>query len=169
MRCPNVQRCKVCDKLLIHKGSRQRHESSSYFGQIIHNLLPAKFSFVDIDAALYRRSVRLLRFFEHKSPGQHHKYAQLELLQLLARTIEHIKRCPEARKEFGLHPQSGVYLVEGDPHEGNRLGDCEVIRLCDGRLQRFDEASFLYWVALLEGEDLAYIASKLAKRRASGP
>jgi hypothetical protein len=169
MRCPNQQRCTSCQRLLIHKGSRSIYESASYFGQIVHNLLPPEFTFCDIDGALYRRSIRLLRFFEHKSAGQHRKAPQQELLSLLARVVEHLKGCPRAREEFGLHERSGVFLIEGDPHEGNQLGPSQITRLCDGKVCRVeDELEMLCWIALLQdARNREYIRSKLARRRAA--
>jgi len=166
-RCPNVQRCTVCAKLLIHKGSRSHYESASYIGQIVYNLLPHVFTWIDIDGALYRRSNRLLRFFEHKSPGQHRKGAQRELLELLSRLIEHIKNCEEAQRVFGLHEFSGVYLIEGDPHEGNQLGPSKITRLSDGKtLDMEDELKMLCWLALLEEkQDKEYVWDKLSRRR----
>lgn len=167
IRCPNVQRCINCDKLLIHKGSRSAHESASYLGQIVHNLLPRVFTWVDIDGALYRRSIRLLRIFEHKSPGQHRKGAQRELLELLSRMIEHIKNCPDSKQEFRLHDYSGVYLIEGDPHEGNQLGKSTITRLHDGKVRLIeDEHEMLCWLALLRDEqDRQYVCDKLSRRR----
>lgn len=166
-RCPNKQRCSVCAQLLIHKGSRSYHESSSYFGQIIYNLLPHEFTWIDIDGALYRRSIRLLRIFEHKSPGQHRKGAQQELLELLAKIVEHIKNCPDAQQKFRLHELSGAYLIEGDPHEGNQLGPSIVTRLSDGKSQDFkDELKMLTWIALFEDEKAKeYVRDKLSRRR----
>lgn len=168
-RCPNVQRCSVCANLLIHKGSRMAHESASYLGQIVHNLLPNEFTWIDIDGALYRRSNRLLRFFEHKSPGQHRKWAQQELLKLTAQIIEHIKNCPDTQRQFRLHEFSGVYLIEGDPHEGNQLGPSKITRLHDGKTQSMDdELNTLCWLAWLEDKNhQEYVRDKLSRRRRS--
>jgi hypothetical protein len=171
MRCPNVQRCEVCDKLLIHKGSRSRYESSSYFGQIVKNICPDSFTWIDIDGAVWRRSIRLLRFIEHKSPGQRldPNSGQRELLELLADVIEHLKSCPTAQQQFALHPKSGVFLIEGDPHEGNQLGDSKVTNLYRGYegapWAPASEEDALCWVALLDGPDRLYVRSKLQRRR----
>lgn len=166
-RCPNIQRCINCDQLLIHEGSRQSHESASLFGQIIHNLLPRVFTFCDIDGALYRRSIRLLRLFEHKAPGQHRKHAQQEILELLSRIIEHIKNCEGAKQEFNLHTKSGVFLIEGDPHEGNQLGSSKIINLLDGKTREIeDELKMLCWIPLLGDEqDINHVRDKLSRRR----
>jgi hypothetical protein len=166
-RCPPIQRCTCCGELLIHRGKRSAHESASYLGQIVHNLLPQKrFTFNDVDGNLYRRELRLLRLFEHKSPGQRVKYGQSELLGLWAQIIEHIKACPAAVERFALHPQSGVYLIQGDPHEGNQLGECLVTRLADGAQKRYSaEEDALCWIALLTGDDRAYVREKLSRRR----
>lgn len=171
MRCPNIQRCTECDRLLIHKGSRSRHESSSYFGQIVHNECPDNFTAVDIDLAIYRRSIRLLRFIEHKSPGQRldRNSGQRELLELLADMIEHLKSCPQAQRQFRLHADSGSFLIEGDPHEGNQLGDSKITNLFKGYagppLAPATEEDALCWVALLDGTDRLYVRSKLERRR----
>lgn len=167
--CPPIQRCKVCDELLIHRGKRSMYESASYLGQIVFNLLPHEFTWIDIDGALYRRSIRLLRFFEHKSPGQHRKQAQRELLELLSRMIEHIKNCPDAKGHFFLHERSGAYLIEGDPHEGNQLGPSTITRLYDGKSQLVeDELEILCWIPLLEDEQSRNkVQDKLSKRRSN--
>ena len=165
-RCPNVQRCVVCDRLLIHKGCRSMFESSSYLGQIVSNLLPRNFTWIDIDGALYRRSIQLLRFFEHKSPGQHRKEAQLRLLELLAKIIAHLKVCAVAQREFRLHPASDCFLIEGDPHEGNQLGPSVVTRLSDGMTHTFEEElKLLCWLAQHTGHDREFIEDKLRRRR----
>jgi hypothetical protein len=170
VRCPPVQRCAVCNELLIHRGKRSPHESASYLGQIVHNLLPQKrFTFNDVDGNLFRRELRLLRMFEHKSPGQRAKYGQSELLKLFklwAEILEHIKVCPAAVERFALHQQSGVYLIQGDPHEGNQLGESLITRLSDGMQKRFtSEENALCWIALLTGEDRMYVRDKLSRRR----
>ena len=142
------------------------HESASFLGQIVHNLLPKELTFNDVDGNLFRREVRLLRMFEGKSPGQRMKYGQREILTLWARILEHIKTCPAAVEEFRLHPQSGVYLIEGDPHEGNQLGPCTVTRLSDGKRRVFTrEVDVLCWMALLEGREREYVLDRLRRRR----
>jgi hypothetical protein len=152
---------------MIHKGSRQAHESASYLGQIVHNLMPRLFTWCDIDGALFRRSTGLLRFFEHKSPGQKREYPQREILKLLARVIEHLKTCPAARGEFALHEHSGVYLIEGDPHEGNQLGPSTITRLSDmEHITIEDELKMLCWIARLQDRsDRELIQDKLSRRR----
>lgn len=166
MRCPPIQRCACCGELLIHRGKRSVHESASYLGQIVYGLLPRVFTWNDIDGNLYRREIRLLRLFEHKSPGQRMKHGQRELLTLWARILEHMKSCPIAVEEFQFHPQSGVYLMEGDPHEGNQLGPCTVTRLADGKRRVFPvEEEALCWIALLEGEYREHVRERLRRRR----
>jgi hypothetical protein len=171
MRCPNIQRCTECGRLLIHKGTRSRYESSSYFGQIVFNLCPKSFTLIDVDAAIWRRSIRLLRFLEHKSPGQHRdpNDPQRELLELLADVIEHLKSCPDAQQRFALHPKSGTFLIEGDPHEGNQLGDSKITNLYrgyeGGPWTPATEEDALCWVALLDGTDRLYVRSRLEHRR----
>lgn len=166
-RCPTKQRCLNCAEYLIHLGSRNINESASELGQIVHDILPHEFTWIDIDGALYRRSIRLLRLFEHKSPGQHRKPAQRELLELLSQILEHINNCPDAQQKFRLHERSGVYLIEGDPHEGDQLGSSKITRLHDGKIKLMeDEAEMLCWLALFTSkEHLQYVRDKLSRRK----
>src|SRR6266498_2013612 len=161
-KCLNKQPCLVCGKLLIHRGTRSRYESSSYMGQIVLGLCPKAFFWGDIDGVVWRREIGLLRFIEHKSPEQslpqHGEYGhidgQRELLELLADMIEHCKQCPSAELHDGyghlirLHAKSGSDLVEGDPHEGNQLGDCKITNLRTGEI----------WIPETEEEALCWVA-----------
>ncbi len=173
MRCPPIWWCPVCYRIVIHRGKRSHHESASYLGQIVHGLLPrqpAPFWWGDVDGALWRRSLRLLRDIEHKPPGQRPDGGQDEFLKLRARMTEHLKTCPAARQEFGLHPKSGVFLIQGDPHEGNQLGPCTIENIHTGEIWTpKSEEDALCWIALLDGGDRLTVRHKLAVRRSQPP
>ena len=134
--------------------------------------MPRVFTWNDIDGALYRRETKLLRFFEHKSPGQKKEFAQFELLGLISRIVEHVKGCQEAQRpsinQIKLHEYSGVYLIESDPTENNQLGPSKVTRLHDDQKKTFvDEEEMLCWIALLNNEHKHrdYIRNQLARRK----
>lgn len=165
MRCPNVQRCPVCNELLIHRGKRSMHESASYMGQIVHGLLPHTFTWNDVDGLMFRRLLRLLRFYEHKSPGQTLRFPQREVLTLLGDIMAHVVTCPGAA-HLQLHPESGVFLLEGDPHEGNELGPLTVTDMHSRETQYFeDEEEALVWVGQLDAGGRLFVRDRLARRR----
>ncbi len=172
MDCPPIQRCvnPDCWQLLIHRGKRSQHESSSYFGQIVHNICDKQMAAIDIDLCIWRRSKRLLRFIEHKSPGQRldRGSGQREVLELLAGIIEHLKTCPSAVDAFRLRADSGVFRVDGDPHEANWLGPATIINLLPGSvddpLQFEDEIDTLCWVGLPEQHQRRAMEFALRKR-----
>ena len=162
-RCHKSQHCTECDQLLIHQGSRLGHESASELGQLVHDILPPEFTWIDIDGALYRRSISLLRLFEHKSQGQHRKGPQRELLVLLARIMEHAKICDDASREFRLHERSGVFLIESNQSEEDQLGPSRITRLYDGEtFDVKDEFKMLCWLALFKEQ---YVRDKMSRRK----
>lgn len=175
VRCPPVQRCRVCERLLIHKGERSQHESASYLGQCVHNMLPLEMTTIDVDLALYRREApHLLRYFEHKGPQGRVKAGQDEFLRLQARIIDHLLTCEQAPRDLGftLHPRSGVFLLRGDPHEGNQLGSHLITKLSGAGPQSdkdwlcADEFTILRWMAFLDRpEQIEYVRQKLRRRR----
>lgn len=166
MRCPPFQRCPVCRRQLIHRGVRSQYESASELGQIIFNLMPVVFGIMDVDVELYRRTLRLFRSFELKTPTQHRKDSQMAQLKVRAAMVAHLKECPDAKHAFNLHPDSGVFLIEGDPEEGNRLGAATVTDLYNGKSWHSDnEEEILCWLALLDGCDREFIRDKLGRRR----
>lgn len=164
---------------MLHRGVRSQHESSSHFGQIVHNIMPVQFTFIDVDAAIYRERIGLLRIIEHKSPGQHQHERQRQLLEHLALVIE------DARPHFDMHADSGVFLVEGDPHQGNQMGPATVTDYLTGQRTQYDsEEDLLCWVALLDEKPercydrnvrkifpsgREFVHSRLERRRASPP
>jgi hypothetical protein len=102
--------CPDCDEELIHRDHRHFYESASALGQIIHRM-KRTFTYGDMDGVTYKRSLRLLRFLEHKQPDQSAKYAQNEVHDLLDEIIAHYVDCVTAR--FRLHPYSGMYVMRG--------------------------------------------------------
>jgi hypothetical protein len=99
--------CPDCDEELIHRDHRNLYESASALGQIIHRM-KRTFTYGDIDGVSYKRSLRLLRFIEHKQPTQAAKFAQTEVHRLLDDIIAHYIDCT-----MRIHPRSGLYVMRG--------------------------------------------------------
>lgn len=125
----------VTGEELIHRDNRRLWESASALGQIIWRCGPSALTFIDIDGAIYKRSLRLLRIIEHKQPGQSLKGPQFELLHILAIAIEN------ARMNGILHADSGVFVLRGKisaEQGGHRKtfidGETETFQIKNGRL-----------------------------------
>lgn len=109
--------CPACGDRMIHQTKRGPDESSSAFGQFLHDRLPRQFNVVDDDADLYlglyglnahARSTGILRKLEHKFSDQDLSRSQKEMLPLYA-----------AMFYYGcayrvLQPGSGVWIVTAD-------------------------------------------------------
>jgi hypothetical protein len=94
---------------MIHQENRGHHESSSAFGQFIHNTYPTKFWFGDLDGYLLRlpdnEGPGSLRLFEIKKPGGNLSAGQKKLLPILAQAI------PSVAKRNGF-PEAGVFCLQ---------------------------------------------------------
>ena len=101
---PNV--CSVCGDRLIHQSQRGRHESSSAYGQHIHESYPIVFDAIDFDMAISKNMTRILRLVEHKASERPVlSPAQERILPILDKGISH------AVIEGKLSPESGVFVV----------------------------------------------------------
>ncbi len=200
MDCPNIWWCPSCYRIVIHRGKRSRHESASYLGQNVHGALPkpddwkrdrelTKFAWNDVDGVVWRREIGLLRFVEDKPSIGHLEGGQREVMWLLDHVVDHLKRCPDfalSRILRGtperLHPDSGAWLMQGDPHEGNRLGAYRVTNVGSivdaptrlpsaGRsFTEEEELDALCWIPLIDDDHTRqFVAKRLANRRASLP
>ena len=111
MGCPRFK-CPKCGQEAIHRDHRQRWESSSALGQIVHRL-PHTFTAGDIDLYVYKynASRAALRLVEHKQNAAGLGRPQDAVLKLLDTVIAHHVTCPTAWPE--LDPISGVYLMRG--------------------------------------------------------
>lgn len=115
-----------------------RHDpniSSSDLGQYIHDTYPVEFYFADIDGAIFKKSTKIKRVFECKSPGQRLKPSQAWLLQDISKQLE------EQIKSGEISPESGVFIVWGDPPfdviEVCRIGEQESVVLHGRRKDNF--------------------------------
>lgn len=130
--------CEDCGDWLIHQGGRKINESASPFGQWIHDKLPRKFTSGDVDQYI-RKWERikedgervLLRWLEHKSPGQKFQDAQKKALIDFDLVIRHAIHCPNSPLQ--LHPSSGVYIVFSSFEDGEPT-KIRVERLDDDRI-----------------------------------
>jgi hypothetical protein len=143
------QLCEECGDWLIHQGARKLHESASPLGQWIHNDLPKRFTSGDVDQYIRRwyrhqqgESV-LLRWIEHKAPGQKYAGPQKAALQDFDSVIRHAVDCSTA--PIRLRPSSGVYVVHSTFTDG-QPSDIRVERLCDGRSVPMHTHDFGMWI-----------------------
>jgi hypothetical protein len=109
------------------------------------------FTYMDIDGCAYKRTMRLLRFVEHKQLDQSAKYAQSEALATIDRLIAHYIDCPAAPND--LHPRSGVYIMRGHVdaadsarHECQLAGPQVVTNPRLGRITIADESDLYEWL-----------------------
>lgn len=104
--------CADCGDRLIHQTRRGHNESSSAYGQHIHDDHPNDFFWLDVDGGIYKNATRVLRFVEHKFPGGNLSKGQRTVLPLLARAVESLVVSGD------VHPQSGVFVVTAEPPWG---------------------------------------------------
>lgn len=102
-------KCPECNDRLIHQTNRGPNESSSAFGQFIHDAFPNSFWWIDVDGMIYKKATRILRVIEHKPVGGQLRPSQQFLLPMIATCI----RILIALRL--VHEQSGVFLVRSDP------------------------------------------------------
>lgn len=112
-----VRDCPECGDQLIHQMNRGPHESSSAFGQYMHDRGEKdqrwrQMYWMDVDGAIYKKSTQVLRFVEHKPPSGVLSAGQREVLPLLAKAVQLLVGT-------GLiHRQSGVFVLRSEhPHE----------------------------------------------------
>lgn len=84
-------------------------DSASELGQWVHDNLPRKFSFMDLDGVIWKAGPNVLRIVEQKHPGQGLKLSQRLILPLLAGGIDGLI------EQGKISRQSGVFVVHTDP------------------------------------------------------
>jgi len=143
-------KCPECQDRLIHQSKRGSDESSSAFGQWIHDDLTREMFTPDIDTVVYKARTRILRVIEHKPRGMPLRRSQETVLPLLAKAIQLL-----AATRL-VHPESGVFMVQADPpFESAR------VRQIDGWTRNSQPQSYeitgTKWISFMEGEvvDLA--------------
>jgi len=110
--CPYPARYCECGDLLIHNGARGANESSSAFGQHIHDDYGKEFYWADVDGVIYKMANKIMRVIEHKPLGAPVKPSQRSILPLLAIGIDTLV------KVHYLNPQSGAFIVWSAPPFG---------------------------------------------------
>lgn len=84
MACGTTHICPDCRDRLIHQENRGHHESSSAFGQFVHDKFGNDFWAGDIDQYQMRRTDKTFRILEVKKPGGKLSSGQRALLPILA-------------------------------------------------------------------------------------
>lgn len=128
--------CNACGDRFIHQGARRGDESASPFGQWVHDALWRWFTSGDVDQYIRRHfpgEPTLLRWIEHKSPGQKFGPEQRQALADFDAVIRHAIECPES--PLAIRGGSGVFVVYSGFVDGAPTG-IAVERMSDGGLWR---------------------------------
>lgn len=112
-----IEGCPDCGDTLIHQSNRQEHESSSEFGQYMHDRGERErrwreIYWLDVDGAVYKKRTGILRIIEHKNNGGVLRDSQRHVFPLLAKALQLLAAT-------GLiDRQSGVFVVwSNHPHD----------------------------------------------------
>lgn len=107
-----IGNCPDCGDTLIHLSNRGKDESSSEFGQFVHDHISIEMFWLDVDGVSFKRKTSILRIIEHKPRRGSLSNGQREVLPLLAKALQLLAGT-------GLiHEQSGVFVVYSDhPHD----------------------------------------------------
>jgi hypothetical protein len=84
-------------------------ESSSAFGQFIHDETACVMFSADIDMVTYANGSKIMRVIEHKHVGRRLSGGQDTMLKILAQAIRVLIDVGQ------LGPQSGVFMIESNP------------------------------------------------------
>lgn len=107
--CDWRQDCPACGGPLIHQHQRGRHESSSAYGQHIHDDYPVEFDAIDLDLVIRKSTTKIVRLIEHKPDNRALSAAQERVLPLLAKGVDHLIVSGLVDRE------SGVFVVASAP------------------------------------------------------
>lgn len=113
MKCTRpVPQCPDCGDALIHQSNRGPNESSSAFGQFVHDNVGIEMFWLDVDGVSFKNKTLMLRMVEHKPRGGSLSKSQQTVLPLLAKSVQLLAAT-------GLvHDQSGVFVIYSDhPHD----------------------------------------------------
>jgi hypothetical protein len=100
--------CHECGDRMIHQTNRGPHESSSAYGQHVHERYGRTFYFTDGDALTFKRSSQILRVIEHKYSGGVLSPGQRVILPLIAIGLDSLAHL------HGVDPASGVFVMYAD-------------------------------------------------------
>jgi hypothetical protein len=140
-----VQYCPQCHDALIHQTKRGEDESSSAFGQFVHDTLPKVMYWSDVDGVSYKKETNALRIVEHKRRNQLLTPGQKLILPLLAKSLQLLTATRL------IHEQSGVFVVHSDdPHDGALVEQIRGWTRCAVWPER--EMSGQMWFDFLQGE-----------------
>jgi len=139
MACSFSTSCPECGDRLIHQGNRGWRESSSAYGQHMHDDRSHNHYFMDLDGVIYKRETRILRIIECKKPGQSLKKSEETVFNFLC----HIMKYAMSGNKSWLHPESGVYVVHAsEPFDVANVTNYmtgESLELRGDLLRRFEE------------------------------
>lgn len=120
--CPRpITECPDCGDILIHQSNRQEDESSSEFGQYVHDRGERDRSWremywLDVDGVICKKRTQVLRIIEHKNRADDLSDGQKHVLPLLAKALQLLVATRL------IHSQSGVFVVYSDhPHDSARV------------------------------------------------
>lgn len=100
--------CPDCGDRLIHQTDRAMNESSSAYGQHIHDTYGNQFFWADIDGVIYKMATGIMRVVEHKPRGGTLRPSQSRILPMFAAAVDVLA------VEEVINADSGVFVVNGD-------------------------------------------------------
>lgn len=154
-RCPSTD-CEQCGEKMIHLVNRKGHESASGLGQIVHDWLPRKFAFADLDGVIERTrgGKKLIREIEQKQAGHKFEGPQRAILKAKAEMYEALKSTGFTFSDGStLAPESGVYLIRADITPDLKFGsEIEVENIMSGAKKTMEPLEFLIWLASRKDE-----------------
>ncbi len=154
-RCPSSE-CQYCGEKMIHLVNRKGHESASGLGQIVHDWLPRKFAFADLDGVIERTrgGKKLIREIEQKQPGHKFDGPQRAILKAKAEMYEALKSTGFTFSDGSkLAQESGVYLVRADITPDLKFAsEIEVEHILSGAKKTMEPLEFLIWLASRQDE-----------------
>jgi hypothetical protein len=100
--------CPDCGDNLTHQTDRGLDESSSAYGQHIHDTYDNQFFWADIDGVIYKMATGIMRVVEHKPRGGTLRQSQTRILPMFASAVDIL-----AAEEI-VNADSGVFVINSD-------------------------------------------------------
>lgn len=129
--------CPACSDRLVHQHRRGIHESTSRFGQFVHDNVARTFDLFDVDEVWNygKKSRSVVRQIEIKREGQQLRASQERWIRQMDTAIRGIK---------GVNPGSGYYIVTHD----DAMTRFTVERAADGAMQQWSAHEIAHWLEL---------------------
>ena len=94
---------------MLKTSMRDKTKYASAFTKWVDETVPHTFYLADVDSVVYKLSNNMVRIYEWKYPKEELTKGQKDILPKLAEVIK------IAIEAGALNPQSGVYVIRGEP------------------------------------------------------